>query len=413
MKYAIVILDGAGDWKLPQLKDKTTLEASTTTILDIMAKEGMCGVARTVPAGMEVSSNAACTSILGYDPAANFVGRGAIEAAAQGITLADDEIAMRINTVSILDGVMASYSGGNISSEESHAIINRLGKLLNDDTFTFYPGKAYRHILVVKGHPEIMDFKYTPPHDISDQPAGDKIPQNADENSSGVELLWFLMHAAHEALKDDPTNLARIEEGKPPITDIWPFWPGAAPQNLVPFEEAHGLKATMTSSVDLLRGLATLFKVDFMEVDGVTDGLDNDFGAQAEAGIAALENGEADLAIIHVEAPDEMGHQGDIEGKMMAIERIDRDIMTRLFAFSKTMSREAGGPGFRVLAMPDHFTPIETRTHEDDPVPFLIWGDGIEPNGAGAYNEEECEKTGLVLDPDGYKVFDLLIRKED
>jgi 2,3-bisphosphoglycerate-independent phosphoglycerate mutase len=403
MKYAIVILDGAGDWKLPELGNRTTLEASTTTILDMMAAQGTCGIARTVPEGMEVSSNAACTSILGYDPKENFVGRGAIEAAAQGITLAEDEVAMRINTLTLLDGTMASYSGGNISTEDSRAIVKRLGELLDDEVFTFYPGKAYRHILVVKGHPEVLDFDYTPPHDISDQPATNALPQG-----EGSELLWHLMAAAHEALKDDPVNLRRIKEGELPITDIWPFWPGAAPGNLVPFEETRGLRGTMTSSVDLLRGLAVLFGFKFMEVEGVTDGLDNDYGAQAVAAIEALENDEADLAIVHVEAPDEMGHQGDFEGKMNAIESIDRDIMTRLFGFAKKMSIDNGGPGFRLLAMPDHFTPIETKTHEDDPVPFLIWGDGIKANGASAYSEDECAKTGLVLDPRGYEVMDLL-----
>jgi len=407
MKYAIVILDGAGDWKLPQLQDQTTLEAATTTILDMMASQGISGVARTVPVGMEVSSDAACTSILGYDPCANFVGRGAIEAAAQGITLAEDEVAMRFNTLTIQDGVMASYSGDNISTEDSTAIVTRLAELLNDDTFTLYPGKNYRHILVVKGHPEVLDFAYTPPHDISDQPVTDKeLPTGA-----GSELLWHLMQAAHEALKDCPTNKARIERGSLPITDIWPFWPGTAPRDLTPFEEARGLRASITSSVDLLRGLAVLFGITFMEVEGVTDGLDNDYGAQALAAIEALENDETDLAIIHVEAPDEMGHQGDIEGKLRAIESIDRDIMTRLFSLARRLSTEAGGPGFRLLAMPDHFTPIETRTHEDDPVPFLIWGDGIECNGANVYSETACAGTGLTLDPNGYEVMDVLLKK--
>ena len=406
MKYAIVILDGAADWKLPELNDQTTLQAANTTILDMMASQGMCGVARTVPEGMEVSSNGACTSILGYDPVENFVGRGAIEAAAQGIELAPNEVAMRINTVSILNGEMASYSGGNISTEESTAIVSRLAELLNDETFTFYPGKAYRHILVVKDHPEVLNFEYTPPHDISDQPVKDvDLPQG-----EGKELLWHLMAQAHEVLKDDPTNQARMQAGSLPITDIWPFWPGAAPEELMPFEKTHGLRGSVTSSVDLLRGLSKLFGLNFMEVEGVTDGLDNDFAAQADAGIKALEDDSADLVVIHVEAPDEMGHAGDFEGKIMAIEKIDRDIMTKLYAFSKTISRDAGGPGLRILAMPDHYTPIETRTHEGEPVPFLIWGEGVVHNGASTYDEDQCAGTGLALDPEGYKVLDLLIK---
>ncbi|MCL2526686.1 MAG: 2,3-bisphosphoglycerate-independent phosphoglycerate mutase [Coriobacteriia bacterium] len=406
MKYAIVILDGAADWKIPQLGDKTALESADSAILNLMAREGTCGVARTVPAGLEVSSNAACTSILGFDPVANAVGRGAIEAAAQGITLAPDEVALRINTVSLLDGNMASYAGGGISTEDSRALITRLAEKLNDDVFTLYPGKAYRHILVVKGHPEVLDLSYTPPHDISDQPATPGLPQG-----EGKELLWYLMADAHELLKDDPYNLERIEAEEMPVTDLWPFWPGTAPADLPAFKAEHGVSASMTSSVDLLRGLAKLFSIDFMEVDGVTDGMDNDFGAQADAAIEALESDAADLVVIHVEAPDEMGHAGDFESKVAAIERIDRDIMTKLLAHAKKTSVEAGGPGLRVLAMPDHFTPIETRTHEEGAVPFLIWGDGVEANGAQSYTEAQCESTGLALDPEGYKVMDLLLDK--
>ncbi|MCL2379227.1 MAG: 2,3-bisphosphoglycerate-independent phosphoglycerate mutase [Coriobacteriia bacterium] len=406
MKYAIVILDGAADYKIGQLNNKTIIEAATTPILDMMAQQGMVGLARTVPEGMEVSSNAACTSILGYDPVANFIGRGAIEAAGQGIELAPDEIAMRINTLTILDGNMASYAGGNISTADSTAIVTRLAEHLNDDTFTFYPGKAYRHILVAKGYPEVMNLNYTPPHDISDMPIGlDELPNGQGEDAR--PLLEMMAHA-HEILKDDPTNARLVEAGELPITDIWPFWPGTASQNLQSFKEAYGLRASMTSSVDLLRGMADLFGINFLEIDGVTDGLDNDFGAQADGAIDAIKNDTADLVIIHVEAPDEMGHQGDIEKKLKAVELIDHKIMSRLFAYAKQLESTEDSPGFRILAMPDHFTPISSRTHEDDPVPFLIWGDGIKENGARVYSEEEAMRTGLLLDPNGYEVFKLL-----
>ncbi|MCL2680379.1 MAG: 2,3-bisphosphoglycerate-independent phosphoglycerate mutase [Coriobacteriia bacterium] len=414
MKYAIVILDGAADHKLGQLNNQTALEAATTPILDLMAQQGTVGLARTVPEGMEVSSNAACTSILGYDPVANFAGRGAIEAAAQGIKLAADEVAMRINTVSILDGHMESYAGGNIKTADSHAIVTRLGEHLNDDTFTFYPGKAYRHILVVKGYPAVLDLDYTPPHDLSDMPIGiDELPRGGQ--GEDPRRLLELMAAAHEILKDDPTNARLIAEGELPITDIWPFWPGSAPRDVQSFKDARGLSASMTSSVDLLRGLAVLFDINFMEVDGVTDGLDNDFGAQAEAATLAFESGDADLVVIHVEAPDEMGHQGDIVKKIHAIEMIDREIMTRLFAYAKQRAAAAGeenASDFRILAMPDHFTPIVSRTHEGDPVPFLIWGGGIDSNGAAAYSEEAAAATGLALDPDGYEVLNLLLKSK-
>jgi 2,3-bisphosphoglycerate-independent phosphoglycerate mutase len=358
---------------------------------------------------MEVSSNGACTSILGYDPVANFVGRGAIEAAAQGITLAPDEIAMRINTLTIQDGMMTSYAGGHISTEESTAIVQRLAEKLNDDTFTIYPGKAYRHILVVKNYAEVLELGYTPPHDISDKPIDGHTPRD-ESGGSGADKLLALMAAAHEVLVDDPTNAARITTGKLPITDIWPFWPGAAPSGLVPFEEARGMRGIMNSGVDLLRGLAVLFGLDFQEVPGVTDGLDNDFAAQADYALKALDEDGYDLAVIHVEAPDEMGHQGLTDHKIQAINHIDRDIMTRVMGYAKRNSKENGGPGVRVLAMPDHYTPIATRTHEGDPVPFIVWGDDIESNGANAYSEVEAEGTGLALDPAGYEVMDLLTK---
>jgi len=354
---------------------------------------------------MEPSSSAACTSILGFDPKANYVGRGAIEAAAQGIKLAEDEVAMRLNTLTLEDGKMRSYAGGHIATPDSRAIVARLGELLNDDVFTFYPGSAYRHILVVKGHPEVLDLGYTPPHDISDKSIDGHLPRG-----KGDELLLRLMDRAHEALKDDPTNARLLAEEELPITDIWPFWPGAAPAGLRGFSEVRdGLRGAMTSGVDLLHGLAELFGFEWLDLPGVTDGLDNNFAGQADGALARLDDDSADLVVIHVEAPDEMGHAGDIEKKCYAIECIDRDIMTRLFSYGRKHALDNGGEGFRLLAMPDHYTPIATKTHEGEPVPFLLWGDGIEPNGATAYNEEAAGATGLALDPAGYEVMDLLL----
>jgi 2,3-bisphosphoglycerate-independent phosphoglycerate mutase len=419
MKYVVVILDGAAGWPLEELGGATTLAAAQTPILDLLASQGAVGLSRTVPEGMEASSSAACTSILGFDPQANYVGRGAIEAAAQGIVLAADEVALRINTLTLEGGIMRSYAGGHIASPDSRAIVARLGAQLNDETFTFYPGHAYRHILVVKGHPELLELEFTPPHDISDQPVAGQLPRGG--RGGGAELLLRLMERAHEVLKDDPTNAALSERGSLSITDIWPFWPGAAPAGLRSFSEVRGgLRAAMTSGVDLLHGLAELFGFRWLELAGVTDGLDNDFIAQVEGALAALAgggtdesgtgDGAADVAVIHVEAPDEMGHAGDIEKKIHAIECIDRDIMTRLFAYGKQQARSTGGEGFRLLAMPDHYTPIATKTHEGLPVPFLLWGDGVSPNGANSYSEEAAAATGLALDPEGWRVMDMLLQ---
>jgi 2,3-bisphosphoglycerate-independent phosphoglycerate mutase len=322
---------------------------------------------------------------------------------------------------------MASYAGGHIATPDSRAIVARLADALNDETFTLSPGKAYRHILVVKGHPELLDVRYTPPHDISDRPVAEFLPQGP-----GADLLLGLMEAARPLLLADPTNARLADENRCMITDIWPFWPGTAPAGLRSFAELRGgLRAAMTSGVDLLRGLSVLFGFRFLELDGVkvTDGLDNDFAGQAEGALAALEADEADVVVIHVEAPDEMGHAGDIEAKLDAIEAIDRDIVSRLLGYGSQHGGAGGGgegaagegggadadegvgagEGVRILAMPDHYTPIATKTHEGIPVPFLLWGSGIEPNGAENYSEEAAAATGLTLDPDGWRVMDLLL----
>lgn len=387
MKHIVVILDGAAGWPLEQLDGATTLEMASTPILDTMARDGIVGLAKTVPDGAEPSSSAACTSILGFDPVANYVGRSAIEAAAMGTTLAPDEVAFRLNTVTVTDGTMTSYACGHISTEASTQIINRLAAELNDDTFTLYPGLAYRHILVVKGHPELADLQCTPPHDISDQPIEGRTPQG-----EGAELLHDYMQRAAALLVDDPTCAQRAAEGKLPCTAVWPFWPGVAVQDLPSFGQTYdGHTCALTSGVDLLAGLALLFGITNLTIDGVTDGPDTDYVGQVKGALEALDT--HDVVVVHVEAPDEMGHAGDVDGKIQAIESIDMHIMTRVFAYAKQRG------DVRVLALPDHPTPIAIKTHVGESVPFLLWGAGIASNGAASYDEIEAQNTGLIVDP--------------
>lgn len=392
MKHVILILDGAAGWPLEELGSQTTLGFAKTPNLDAIAASGLVGLAQTVPLGTEPSSSAACTSILGYDPVADYVGRGAIEAASMGITLAEDEVALRMNLVHVADGHMASYACGHIRTEESRAIVTELGQALGDETFTFYPGVAYRHILVVKGHPELLECVYTPPHDISDQRIDGKTPQGA-----GSELLTALMERARPVLELSATNAGRAERGDLPATDIWPFWPGVAPSDLTPFTELRGIRAAMTSGVDLLNGLAVLFGIDRLDIAGVSDGPDNDYRAQIEGAMAALE--DHDLVIVHVESPDEEGHAGHVAGKVAAIEAIDREIASVL--------RDHLGE-VRVLAMPDHPTPIELKTHVGEPVPFVLAGPGIGVNSGSEFREVTAAATGLMVDP-GRRVMDLLL----
>ncbi len=392
MKHVILILDGAAGWPLEELGSRTTLGYAKTPNLDAMAAGGLVGLAQTVPLGTEPSSSAACTSILGYDPVADYVGRGAIEAASMGISLAENEIALRINTVNVTDGIMASYACGHIKTEESRAIVAELGAALGDETFTFYPGVAYRHILVVKDHPELLECAYTPPHDISDQPVAGKTPHGA-----GAALLTDLMERARPILAASAVNRARADRGDLPATDIWPFWPGAAPKGLTPFADLRDVRAAMTSGVDLLNGLAVLFGIDRLDIAGVSDGPDNDYRAQIAGAMAALD--DHDLVIVHVESPDEEGHAGDVAGKVAAIEAIDREMASVL--------REHLGE-IRVLAMPDHPTPIELKTHVGEPVPFVLAGPGIGVNGAAEFREVVAASTGLLVEP-GHRVMDLLL----
>lgn len=392
MKYVIVILDGAAGWPLDRLGGRTTLEAARTPNLDALARAGRVGLAQTVPEGAEPSSAAACTSILGYDPVADHVGRGAIEAASMGIDLAPGDVALRMNLVTLDDGIMASYASGHISTDESRAIVSRLAGYLDDETFRLYPGVAYRHILVVTGHPELMSCSYTPPHDISDASVAGQLPRG-----EGSELLLGFMDRARTLLTDDPANRLRIEKGRLPATDVWPFWPGQAPAGMVPFAERRGVRAALTSGVDLLNGLAVLASIDRLTIAGVTDGSDTDYAAQADGALEALD--DHDLVVIHVESPDEEGHAGDVEGKVAAIEAIDREVVSAVRAY---------GDDVRILAMPDHPTPIELKTHVGEAVPFVLFGPGIEPNDATSYHERAAAGTGLVVDP-GRGVMDLLL----
>lgn len=395
MKYIVVILDGAADWPLDELQGATVLEAAATPMFDLMATQGRVGMAWTVPESLEPSSSGACTSILGFDPAANYVGRAAIEAAAMGIKLRDDEVAMRVNTLTIEDGIMRSYSGEHIPTDQSSTLISRLATHLDDETFTLYPGTGYRHILVAKGHPELLEGTYTPPHDITDKPIAGCLPQGAC-----APLLGSFMDRAHELLLADPVNQTRIAAGQLPVTDLWPFWPGVAPVQLPTFEETYHKRAALSSGVDLLYGLAKLFGIDALHIEGVTDGSDTDYVAQVEGAFASLDTHE--VTIVHVEAPDEMGHAGDMEGKIAAIEAIDQHIMTRIYTYAQHHE------GVRVLAMPDHPTPLALKTHVREPVPFLLWGTAIDADEATFYDERSARAGGWVLDP-GYMVMQELL----
>jgi len=388
VKYCVLIIDGASGWPLPERGGKTCLELAQTPNLDRMAREGIVGLVQTVPEGMEPSSACACMSILGYDPKVYYRGRAATEAKSMGIPIEEGEAVFRCNLVAVSDGKMWDYSSGHIESSEAHALIETLDKSLGNDRVHFYPGVGYRHICKMKGGEDTLLATCTPPHDITGKPIDSFLPQGP-----GSKLLLDLMLRSEGVLREHPVNMQRKSRGDTPATMIWLFWGSTRIPDLPPFKEKYGLHAALTSGVDLLRGLAKLAGIDTLDIPGVTDGLDNDYAAQASGALEALE--EHDLVVIHVEATDEAGHAGCIDDKVEAIERVDREMVSLL------ISRHKGN--LRTLILPDHATPIETQTHSPEAVPFLLWGPGFEASGASGFGEAEAKGTGLFIQ-EGYTI---------
>ena len=394
MKYCVVIIDGASGRPLAERDGKTCLELARTPNLDRMAREGNLGLVQTVPEGMEPSSACACMSILGYDPRVYYTGRSAIEAASMGIPISEGEAAFRCNLVSVRDGKMWDYSAGHIGDGEAHALIDALNKSLGNETIRFYPGVSYRHICKIKGYTETLRAICTPPHDIPNKPIAEYLP-----HGPGSELLRDVMARSVDVLRDNPVNKAREARGEPPATMLWLFWGSGEITKLPSFKNVYGLSAAMTSGVDLLRGLAKMAKIDNLDIPGVTDGMDNDCAAQVSGALRALD--KHDLVVIHIEAPDEAAHGGHIDDKIKAIERVDREVVERILACEKD--------SLRVLAMPDHATPIEVRTHVADPVPFLLWGSGIKAVNARTFSEKEAKSAGIFI-KDGYTIMRELVQ---
>jgi len=388
-------MDGAAGWPLPERGGLSCLELARTPNLDAITREGRLGLARTVPAGMEPSSACACMSVMGYDPQTYYRGRSAIEAKSMGIPVAADEVVFRCNLVAVSDGKMLSYSSGHISTAEARELIQTIQQKLGGDVIHFYPGVNYRHILKIKGRGDTLQAVCTPPHDITNQPVAGFLPKGP-----GSDFLRDLMTRSESILRDHPVNRARESRGDIPATTIWLFWSSGQIPEMPSFRQVYGLNAVMTSGVDLLRGLAIMAGIKVLDIPGVTDGPDNDFAGQADGALNALSRN--DLAIIHVEAPDEAGHSGSIEQKIDGIEKIDREIIGRLCRWQNDT--------LRVLVMPDHPTPIKIQTHNDEPVPFLLWGPGIAANGAVRFSEKEAQNTGLLIDK-AYTIMDYLTGK--
>ena len=394
MKYCVLIVDGAAGLPLADRGNKTTLELASTPNLDRMASGGMVGLVRNVPNGMEPSSACACMSVLGYDPAVYYRGRSAIEAISMGIPFDKNDVLFRCNLVAIRDGAMWSYCAGHISSNEGRALIEEIDKKLGGKDVKFYTGVSYRHICKISGYAEALSAVCTPPHDIPNKPIAEFLPHGL-----GSKPLSELMERSCDVLRNHPVNIKREKSGEIPATMIWLFWSSGKIPKLPSFKKKYGLSGAMTSGVDLLRGLAKMTGLDIIDIPGVTDNIDNDYTAQAIGALKAFEN--HDIVVIHVEAPDEAGHSGSAENKIASIEMIDHEIVSRLIDWK--------ADNLRILVMPDHPTPVAVQTHTADPVPYVMWGEGIAHNGAKRFTESEAKGTG-IFGADGYNIMDKFLR---
>ncbi len=394
MKFCVVIMDGASGWPLPDRGNQTCLELANTPNLDRMARSSYAGMALTVPPGMEPGSAPACMSVLGYDPVVYYKGRSAIEALSVGVPIGPGEVTFRCNLVTVIDGKMASHSAGHITTEEAGAIIGTLNEKLGSDKVSFFTGISYRHICKIKGREDTLKAICTPPHDITGRAVAEYLPQG-----QGGDILRELMKKSESLLADHPVNIQRQRRNALPVTTVWLFWASGQVPEMPSFQRAYGLDAALTSGVDLLRGLGIMTGMEILQIKGVSDNLDNDFAAQVNGALEALSR--SGLAVIHIEAPDEMGHRGSAVDKVRAIELIDREVISRLLAWQ--------GDSLRVLVMPDHPTPIKLKTHSAEPVPFLIWGSGVKPNGAGRFTEREAGRTGVSIEP-GYKLMKIFLK---
>jgi len=310
-----------------------------------------------------------------------------------GINIDDGDAVFRCNLVAIRDGRMWSYSSGHISTTEAQTLIAALEERLGNDKIHFYPGISYRHICKLTGHEETLLATCTPPHDIPGKPIDEFLPKGP-----GNEILQDLMKRSEAVLREHPVNVKRRFRGDIPATIIWLFWGTGKVPDMPSFQQVYGLNGALTSGVDLLQGISQMMGMDVLDISGVTDGMDNDYAAQAAGALKALE--EHDLVVIHIEAPDEAGHAGAINDKIEAIQKVDKDILGQIRSW-----REGS---LRLLVMPDHPTPIKVQTHTGEPVPFMLWGEGFTANGAKRFTESEAKKTGLFIDP-GYNIMSRLI----
>ena len=392
MKYIVMVADGMSDYPLEELGDRTPLESSKIPNMTFMAENGRVGLATTIPKGMTPASDVANLAILGYDPAKYYSGRGPLEAANMGIELGSDDVAFRCNLVTEDKGILRDYSAGHITSKEANLLINEIDKKLGSDNVKFYPGVSYRHLMVIKDgrhfkidgkKVDLSKISYMPPHDI----VGRKIESNLPKRK-GAKFLINLMNESKEILRNHDVNKVRVDLKENPGNMIWLWGQGTNP-DLPSFEEKYGVTGSIISAVDLVNGIGKLIGLEPIKVPGATGYYDTNYKGKADYAMASLE--KKDFVFIHVEATDEAGHNKDIRAKIAAIENFDRHIVSTVLTHFK------GKSDVRMIVLPDHATPISVGTHTTDPIPFVIYGAGIEPDSVKVFSENSAKSSRLVF----------------
>lgn len=393
MKYILLVPDGAADDPTPDIDGKTPMQYARTPNLDALAAKGRVGSVLTVPEGMYPGSDVANMSLLGYPPAKHYTGRGPIEAAALQVPLEAKDVAYRCSLVSTDGETLLDYSAGHVTTEEARVLMELVQEKFGSRRFTFFPGVQYRHIL--RWTDGVVDMKTTPPHDIQGKPLQPYLPEG-----DGAELLHQLIFDSLELLDGHEVNRRRRDEGKAAANTLWPWGQGRATV-LPDFFRTRGISGGVITAVDLLRGLGRASGLRVIEVPGATGYIDTNYRGKAEYTLAALDSG-LDFVFLHIESPDESGHEGNLEHKIRSIEDIDEKVVGPLLAGLAKRKQP-----FRLMVVPDHATPIALRTHRSGPVPFLLYDSTSEKTGNLPYDERALEETRLIVE-EGHRLIDLL-----
>ena len=400
MKYIVVLGDGMADWPMESLNGETPLSCSKTPTMDELAKVSEIGMVSTIPEGMAPGSDTANLSVLGYDPKKYYTGRSPLEALSIGVDMKETDVVFRCNIVTLSEEdvpyeelTIIDHSSDEISTEEADILLKAVAAELENDEYKFYTGTSYRHCMVWD-QGKVLEL--TPPHDVLTQKVGQHLPAN--------EVLAYMQKRSYEILKNHPVNLERKAKGLKPANSFW-FWGAGTKPILTSFEEIYHKKGVMISAVDLLKGIAVGAEMDRIHVEGANGGLHTNYEGKAQAAIDALTKQGYDFAYIHVEGPDEMGHQGSVEKKIQAIEYLDERLI-RMVKEQMDMS----GEDYRMLILPDHPTPIRVRTHVAEPVPYLLYDSSAPQAHDWHYNEKEAEASGNSV-VHGWDLMSLLFSK--